>query len=216
MFNNGLEHSAARCVVVSVRKTAAATRIQIYDDGVGIFKKIQAALELLDERHSVLELAKGKFTTDPANHSGEGIFFSSRMFDEFDILSGEVYFSHEFDKKEDWILQRSTPRGGTIVTMLLHNHTAIEATKGAVEAFERQLAREIAPRRVNVIAAGLVKTPAYDGMPEAAREAMYAGYAQSALLGRVGEPADVAHTAMYLMTSSWVTGTIQEVDGGRP
>jgi hypothetical protein len=46
------------------------------------------------------------------------------MFDEFDILSGEVYFSHEFDKKEDWILQRSVPRGGTLVTMSLHNHTA--------------------------------------------------------------------------------------------
>lgn len=134
MFNNVIDHSEARCVVVSVRKTAAATRIQIYDDGVGIFKKIQAALELLDERHSVLELAKGKFTTDPANHSGEGIFFSSRMFDEFDILSGEVNFSHEFDKKEDWILQRRTPRGGTIVTMLLHNHTA-RTTKKVFDKF---------------------------------------------------------------------------------
>ncbi|MCF8199159.1 MAG: DUF4325 domain-containing protein [Sulfuritalea sp.] len=134
MLNNVIDHSEARCAVVSVRKTAAATRIQIYDDGVGIFKKIQAALELLDERHSVLELAKGKFTTDPANHSGEGIFFSSRMFDEFDILSGEVYFSHEFDKKEDWILQRSTPRGGTIVTMLLHNHTA-RTTKKVFDKF---------------------------------------------------------------------------------
>ena len=88
----------------------------------------------MDERHAVLELAKGKFTTDPANHSGEGIFFSSRMFDEFDILSGEVYFSHEFDKKEDWILQRSEPRGGTLVTMVLHNHTA-RTTKKVFDKF---------------------------------------------------------------------------------
>lgn len=43
----------------------------ISDNGVGIFRKIQAALKLLDERHAVLELAKGKFTTDPKNHSGE-------------------------------------------------------------------------------------------------------------------------------------------------
>src|SRR5574337_654232 len=98
MFNNVIDHSGASYVAVSVMKTAASTTIELYDDGVGIFKKIQAALELVDERHAVLELAKGKFTTDPANHSGEGIFFSSRMFDEFDILSGEVYFSHEFDK----------------------------------------------------------------------------------------------------------------------
>ena len=124
MFNNVIDHSGATYVSISLKKTAAATTIQIYDNGVGIFKKIQAALELADERHAVLELAKGKFTTDPANHSGEGIFFSSRMFDEFVILSGEVYFSHEFDKKEDWILQSSASGGGTLVRMALHNHTA--------------------------------------------------------------------------------------------
>lgn len=134
MLNNVIDHSASNYVAVSVIKTAASTTIEIYDDGIGIFKKIQAALDLADERHSVLELAKGKFTTDPANHSGEGIFFSSRMFDEFDILSGEVYFSHEFDKKEDWILQRSTPRGGTLVTMKLHNHTA-RTTKKVFDKF---------------------------------------------------------------------------------
>jgi biotin operon repressor len=124
MLNNVIDHSGASRVLVTLRKTAASTTVEIYDDGIGIFKKIQAALNLLDERHAVLELAKGKFTTDPANHSGEGIFFSSRMFDEFDILSGEVYFSHEFDKREDWILQRSAVRGGTLVSMKLHNHTA--------------------------------------------------------------------------------------------
>lgn len=134
MLNNVIDHSCSSYVTVSVSKTAASTTINIYDDGIGIFKKIQAALNLVDERHAVLELAKGKFTTDPANHSGEGIFFSSRMFDEFDILSGEVYFSHEFDKKEDWILQRSTSRGGTLVTMKLHNHTA-RTTKKVFDSF---------------------------------------------------------------------------------
>jgi anti-sigma regulatory factor (Ser/Thr protein kinase) len=134
MFNNVIDHSGASKVLVSMRKTAAATRIEILDDGVGIFKKIQAALDLVDERHAVLELAKGKFTTDPANHSGEGIFFSSRMFDEFDILSGEVYFSHEFDKKEDWIVQHSSPHAGTRVVMVLHNHTA-RTTKKVFDKF---------------------------------------------------------------------------------
>jgi len=124
MFNNVIDHSGAARVRISLTKTAAATTIDIYDDGVGIFKRIQGALDLLDERHAVLELAKGKFTTDPANHSGEGIFFASRMFDRFIIASGEVYFSHEFDEKEDWILQASSATGGTLVRMTLHNHTA--------------------------------------------------------------------------------------------
>lgn len=124
MFNNVIDHSSARQVSIALLKTAASTTVNIYDDGIGIFKKIQAALVLDDERHAVLELAKGKFTTDPTNHSGEGIFFASRMFDQFVIASGEVFFSHDFDEKEDWILQASSARGGTLVRMVLHNHTA--------------------------------------------------------------------------------------------
>lgn len=134
MFNNVIDHSGAKGVSISLTKTAASTTIDIYDDGVGVFKKIQAALSLMDERHAVLELAKGKFTTDPRNHSGEGIFFASRMFDEFVISSGEVFFSHQFDEKEDWILQSSSAGGGTLVKMVLHNHTA-RTTKKVFDRF---------------------------------------------------------------------------------
>lgn len=134
IFNNAIDHSGGTNIVVEFQKTAVATEICVHDDGVGIFKKIQAALGLLDERHSVLELAKGKLTTDPANHSGEGIFFSSRMFDEFDIFSGSVFFSHEFDAKEDWILQPSDSIRGTRVRMVLHNHTA-RTTKKVFDKF---------------------------------------------------------------------------------
>jgi hypothetical protein len=124
MFNNVIDHSGGSSVIVNFKKTAATTEISLYDNGVGIFKKIQAALNLIDERHAVLELAKGKLTTDPDNHSGEGIFFTSRMFDDFRILSGGVYFSHQFGKDEDWILEDQKPSSGTLVKMKLGNHTA--------------------------------------------------------------------------------------------
>lgn len=129
MFNNAIDHSEGRSLEVTFKKTAASTKIVITDDGVGIFRKIQAALGLLDERHSVLELAKGKLTTDPARHSGEGIFFASRMFDDYWVLSGDVYFSHEFGKKEDWILESHHPSSGTTVNMKLDNHTARTSKK---------------------------------------------------------------------------------------
>lgn len=124
MFNNAKDHSEGTNITVQVKKTAAETEILVLDNGVGIFKKIQSALNLLDERHAVLELAKGKFTTDPQNHSGEGIFFTSRMFDSFDIISGGVAYSHELGKPEDWILERNLEDGGTAVFMRLHNHTS--------------------------------------------------------------------------------------------
>src|ERR1035437_4558795 len=87
MFNNARDHSGGTSVYVVIRKTATSAEMIISDNGIGIFPKIQIGLNLLDARHAVFELTKGKLTTDPARHTGEGIFFTSRMFDSFDILS---------------------------------------------------------------------------------------------------------------------------------
>lgn len=124
MLNNAIDHSQGQNVVVSIEKNPAFAQISITDDGEGIFLRIQRLMDLHDERHAVLELAKGKLTTDPKNHTGEGIFFSSRMFDEYAILSGGVYFSHEFSKPEDWIMERENPRSGTTVFMQLTNNSS--------------------------------------------------------------------------------------------
>jgi biotin operon repressor len=134
MFNNAIDHSEGTLLGVDLQKTAATAQIAIYDNGVGIFKKIQGALGLLDERQAVLELAKGKLTTDPARHTGEGIFFTSRMFDDFEILSGGVYFSHKVDEKEDWILEQDRFSTGTAVWMKLNNHTS-RTTKKVFDKF---------------------------------------------------------------------------------
>ncbi|MBN2363228.1 DUF4325 domain-containing protein [candidate division WOR-3 bacterium] len=124
MFNNAIDHSAGTLIYIQLTKTAAGTEMILSDNGIGIFRKIQTELNLLDERHAILELSKGKLTTDPANHTGEGIFFTSRMFDDFIILSGGVYFSHKYGNEEDWILELDKFSSGTTVFMLLHNHTS--------------------------------------------------------------------------------------------
>jgi anti-sigma regulatory factor (Ser/Thr protein kinase) len=129
MFNNAIEHSESHIVLVQIDKTAVDCEMLIFDKGVGIFKKIQGALNLDDPRHAILELAKGKFTTDPKHHSGEGIFFTSRMFDSFDISSRGVLYSHEFDKEEEWIIERPKALEGTMVSLKLHNHTSRTARK---------------------------------------------------------------------------------------
>ena len=66
---------------------------------------------------------EGKLTTDPSKHTGEGIFFTSRVFDEFWILSGGLFLTHTYGK-EDWLLEREQPRDGTTVLMKLSNHTS--------------------------------------------------------------------------------------------
>lgn len=95
MVNNAVDHSEARRVSVSMECSGGCLRFVVEDDGVGIFRKITRALDLPDERLALLELSKGKLTTDPQRHSGEGIFFTSRMFDVYRIESGSLVFDHD-------------------------------------------------------------------------------------------------------------------------
>ncbi len=122
LLNNAKDHSDGTVVFVGITKTAVDTRTQISDNGVGIFRKIQQALNLPDQRHAVLELSKGKLTTDPAGHTGEGVFFSSRMFDKFSIGSDQTFYGHQFGDDIEWIAKTDFP-GGTSVFMELSNHT---------------------------------------------------------------------------------------------
>lgn len=134
MFNNARDHSDGQTVTVAIRKTAVSTEMAIMDDGIGIFRKIQREMNLLDERHAIFELSKGKLTTDPSRHSGEGIFFTSRMFDAFNILSGGCFFSHEIESDKNWLLERDNPSFGTSVSMRLANHTA-RTTRKVYDSF---------------------------------------------------------------------------------
>ena len=121
MLNNAIEHSAGSQLAIRINRTARDTEIMLADDGVGIFGKIQRELALDDPREAILELAKGKLTTDPEHHTGEGIYFASRMFDEFSIISGGLYFTHQHAATEDWLLQASAQGRGTAVYMRIAN-----------------------------------------------------------------------------------------------
>lgn len=123
MFNNAIDHSEGTNIRVEIRGTAADTEMLIADDGIGIFRKIRDRMGLLDERHAILELSKGKLTTDPTRHTGEGIFFTSRMFNSFDIVSGGVSFSHSAGDEYDWIRDNAQSATGTTVWMSLPNRT---------------------------------------------------------------------------------------------
>ncbi|HEV2540560.1 MAG TPA: SDR family oxidoreductase [Frateuria sp.] len=92
--------------------------------------------------------------------------------------------------------------------------TSVASICGAMEGFMRALAVELAPIRVNLVSPGLVKTPLWDGIPEAQREALYAASAASLPVGRVGEGDDIAKAYLYLMSNRYSTGQTVVVDGG--
>ncbi|MHB9111093.1 MAG: STAS-like domain-containing protein [Thermoleophilia bacterium] len=100
IFNNVKDHSEGTVCRISIARTPLSLTMGVDDDGIGIFNKLRQKFGLDDEHHAALELAKGKLTTDEQRHSGEGIFFTSRMFDIFAIFSRGFIFLHE---KNDWI-----------------------------------------------------------------------------------------------------------------
>lgn len=117
MVNNAIDHSEGTMVSIAAERTAAVVNIQVLDDGEGIFLRIARLLGLHDPRESMLELSKGKLTTDPENHTGEGIFFTSRVFDAFTISSGDLTFTHNEQVPMDFLLHADGTHAGTSVNM---------------------------------------------------------------------------------------------------
>ena len=88
------------------------------------------------------------------------------------------------------------------------------ASKGAIMAFTRAMARELGDHKINVnaIAPGYIQTQMTDEMSEAAREA----FLSAVPLKRVGTPDDVASAVLFLALpeSDYITGQVLQVDGG--
>ena len=150
MVNNAIDHSEGSHVTVLIERNALRATVRVSDDGEGIFHRIQRLMGFYDPRESILELAKGKLTTDPARHSGEGVFFSSRMFDVFSIMSRSLFFSHE-EASDGWLIDGEGEVSGTTVMMTLANDSA-RMSKDVFDAFaapeEYTFAKTIVPVRL--------------------------------------------------------------------
>ncbi|AVE03967.1 dehydrogenase [Pseudomonas palleroniana] len=114
----------------------------------------------------------------------------------------------------------------------LHEHGSISLTSGqlgrklapgqfiktginaATEALGKQLAKELAPRRVNVVSPGVIDTPAYAGLAEEQRLAMFAKAGEGLPVGRVGQAEEVAAGYVLAMENGFMTGAVIDIDGG--
>lgn len=134
MFNNAIDHSCGTEITVEIRQTPISTFVSITDNGLGIFEKIQKAFDLVDIRQSIFELSKGKLTTDKANHSGEGIFFSSKVFDFFCINSKGWAFVHNAGVMDIMYEHDIEYIDGTKVMFEL-SHSSTKRTKDVFDQF---------------------------------------------------------------------------------
>lgn len=132
MMNNAIEHSEAENIYVSIYQNCLETQILIRDDGIGIFKNIQRFMkENKNENISLQEcvslLFAGRFTTAKQFHTGEGIFFTSHIMDEYIIYSDDNFFTrNNFTSRQ---IENSNlhsfmnMENGTVVGMTLNNDT---------------------------------------------------------------------------------------------
>jgi anti-sigma regulatory factor (Ser/Thr protein kinase) len=138
MVNNAIDHSGGSEVQITAQCLSDQLWITVRDDGEGIFHRIARLLDLCDPREAILELSKGKLTTDPENHTGEGIFFTSRAFDVFLIRSGNLMFNHLHDSDIDMMDHAEADFIGTLVLMAI----APDSSRSLVTIFDEYTDQE--------------------------------------------------------------------------
>ena len=87
MLNNAIEHSRSKAIEVAVESNGGVIRFVVSDFGIGVFRNVMQQRRLKSELEAMQDLLKGKVTTDPKAHTGEGIFFTSKAADRFILES---------------------------------------------------------------------------------------------------------------------------------
>jgi len=146
--------------------------------------------------------------------AGENITMS--MVDDTDIESGKDFFTIPIKYGKAYINE-----GGSITLMSGNfgqrpsaGYSLGATICGAMDAFTRAMAVELAPIRVNNIAAGVIKTNLWNNLSEEDRNGFYKHLESTLLLKRVGEAEDIARAFVYLMKQPYTTGQSLVTDGG--
>ncbi len=116
VINNAIDHSQGKQLTVKTFWDAKNITITIIDDGIGVFDKIRQGFHLDNINESLLELSKGKITTDPENHTGEGLFFSSKAADVFTIEANGLLFCID-NLIKDWYIASSDTKIGSKISL---------------------------------------------------------------------------------------------------
>jgi anti-sigma regulatory factor (Ser/Thr protein kinase) len=118
ILNNAIEHSGSKTIEAFVKKDKIVLKFIIRDEGVGIFKHIARKRKLKNELEAIQDLIKGKQTTAPKEHSGEGVFFTSKVGDILTIHSStkKLIFNNILD---DIFIKEARKIKGTKVVFVI-------------------------------------------------------------------------------------------------
>ena len=114
MLNNAIEHSGGSEIEIRFESTPDGFAFVIADDGVGVFANLRKMLRLESDLVALQELSKGKLTTLPAGHTGEGIFFTSKAARIFEMSSHGLHWTVD-NVVGDTAVGSASARRGTVV-----------------------------------------------------------------------------------------------------
>jgi anti-sigma regulatory factor (Ser/Thr protein kinase) len=128
MLNNAIEHSRSEKVKVLIGRERGLVRFDVVDFGIGIFENLIHSRHLASVEEAIQDLLKGKQTTMPEEHSGEGIFFTRRIADIFIIKSSckKLIFDNA---KNDFTVSSTKPFFGTKITFVLSENSSRSLTE---------------------------------------------------------------------------------------
>jgi anti-sigma regulatory factor (Ser/Thr protein kinase) len=122
ILNNAIEHSSGKEISIRFEQKNHLLSFDVNDDGVGILNNIRKKLGLKNNKEAIQDLLKGKQTTMPEAHSGEGLFFTSRIADKMVIYASEKKII--FDNNIGDVFVKDNPkRKGTRVRFEIKSDT---------------------------------------------------------------------------------------------
>lgn len=124
MLNNAIEHSESRAVEVEINRAGGVLAFVVNDFGVGAFRNVMRQRNLNSELEAIQDLLKGKTTTAPAAHSGEGIFFTSKVADVFSLESFNYTLRVDNVVDDAFVGERRPSKRGTRVTFEIAERSA--------------------------------------------------------------------------------------------
>ncbi|MFH0837666.1 MAG: DUF4325 domain-containing protein [Patescibacteria group bacterium] len=119
MLNNAIEHSKSDNIEVSVESDPKNLIFHVDDFGIGVFRNVMQKRKLSSELEAMQDLLKGKTTTMPRSHSGEGIFFTSKAADQFVLESFGFKLTVDNKAEDIFIEEVRSKKRGTKVTFII-------------------------------------------------------------------------------------------------
>jgi anti-sigma regulatory factor (Ser/Thr protein kinase) len=157
ILNNAVDHSRGRTVEVAVDfERRGATVVVVRDDGVGVFRRVCEDFGYATPQDAIVQLEKGKLTSDPARHSGEGLFFSSKAVTRFRLESQGTAWVVD-NQVRDSAIGPSEIRRGTRVRLEVHPGQT-PRLEGVFAAYTDPESLRFTRTRTTIKLAGLGKT----------------------------------------------------------